>query len=264
MKKTFFILLPAVLIAVFLFFCYIFPKYTFPILMYHEIGYGEGSFYVSPENFNRQMEYIKKHGYKVITLDELAERIKNNKGFKRNEVVITFDDGYKNNFEYAYPVLKEFKFPATIFIITDFVGKAPSSDKDKQFLSWEEIRQMSKGQISAGSHTKSHFYLGGVVDDRAVLEELIGSKKAIERETGLPADYLCYPSGGFSQRVKELAAQAGYKGACTTNRGFVRFNRDVYELKRIKVTNSDTVKPFSFAVKLSGYYYVFKSDKEPG
>ena len=258
MKKTFLILLSAVLILAFSLFCFIFPKYTVPILMYHAIGYGEGSFFVTPENFNRQMEYIRKHGYEVISLDDLVSAIRDKRPLKRNKVVITFDDGYENVFKYAYPVLKKYAFPATVFIITDFTGRRSA------FLNWDEVVLMSRNGISFGSHTRSHKYLGGALSEKEAQDELRGSKKAIEERTGMPADYLCYPSGGFSQRVKELAAQAGYKGACTTNRGFARLNRDPYELKRIKVTNSDTVKPFSFAVKLSGYYYVFKSDKEPG
>jgi peptidoglycan/xylan/chitin deacetylase (PgdA/CDA1 family) len=122
---------------------------------------------------------------------------------------------------------------------------------------------MSKARISFGGHTKTHYYLGVVKDEKMAFEEIAGSKKRIEEETGLAADYFCYPSGGFSQRIKELVIQAGYKGACTTNRGFADFNSDVYELKRIKVTNSDAVKPFSFWVKLSGYYNILRREKSP-
>jgi peptidoglycan/xylan/chitin deacetylase (PgdA/CDA1 family) len=229
--------------------------------MYHNIGYEQGSFFVSPENFAKQMEYIKKNGYEVITLDELVRSIKDKKSLKRNKVVITFDDGYKDSFQYAYPVLKKFGFPATIFIVADFVGK--SFTNGKEFLSWDEIILMSKDGILFGSHTKSHFNFGHQMNEKTALSEMTDSKKIIEEKIGMPVDYLCYPSGAFSKRTKELVAQAGYKGACTTNRGFAKLNRDVYELKRIKVTNSDAVKPFSFWVKLSGYYNVLRKEKDP-
>jgi peptidoglycan/xylan/chitin deacetylase (PgdA/CDA1 family) len=120
---------------------------------------------------------------------------------------------------------------------------------------------MSKNKISFGGHTKTHFYLGSIKDEKAAFEQILGSKKAIEEKISLPVDYFCYPSGGFNEKAKELVVKAGYQGACTTNRGFAKFNRDVYELKRIKVTNSDAVKPFSFSLKLSGYYNILRKEK---
>ncbi|MDD5129563.1 MAG: polysaccharide deacetylase family protein [Candidatus Omnitrophica bacterium] len=243
------------------YFFWLSPKYTVPILMYHNIGYEEGSFYVAPENFAKQMEYIKNKGYEVITLDELVQGIKNNKSFKRNKVVITFDDGYRDNFQYAYPVLKKFGFPATIFIISDFVGK--SFGNGKEFLNWDQIILMSKDDISFGAHTKTHFNLGSRVDEPVAQEEIMGSKNAIEEKIKLPVEYFCYPSGGFNEKTKEMIKQAGFKGACSTNRGFAKFNRDEYELKRIKVTNSDMTKPFSFYAKLSGFYTIFKRNRDP-
>jgi len=255
MKKLFLILFSVIILFGVFYFSWISPKYTVPILMYHNIGYDKGSFFVSPENFTKQMEYIKKNGYAVITLDELVASIKNKKSIQKKKVVITFDDGYKSNYQYAYPVLKKFGFPATIFLITDFIGRNPV------FLSWDEVIVMSKDKISFGGHTKTHFYLGSMIDEKAAFEEIIGSKKAIEHKIDMPVDYFCYPGGGFNEKTKALVTQAGYKGACTTNRGFVKFNRDVYELKRIKVTNSDAVKPFSFWVKLAGYYNILRKEK---
>ena len=254
-KRPLVLFLVIILLGVF-YFLWLAPRYTTPILMYHNIGYEDGSFFVTPENFTKQIEYIKKNGYKVITLDELVRSIKDKRRLKRNKVVITMDDGYKDNFKYAYPVLKEFGFPATIFLVTDLIGNK------KNFLSWDEVRVMSKDSISFGGHTKTHFYLGSVKDKKVALEEVAGSKKAIEKKIGVPADYFCYPAGGFNEMVKEVVVEAGYKGACTTNRGLARFNSDIYELKRVKVTNSDTIKPFSFWAKLSGYYNLFRNRRK--
>lgn len=262
MKKIYFsVIIGSVLLAA-LYFFWLTPKYTVPILMYHNIGYGEGNFYVTPENFTKQMEYIKKNGYEVITLDQLVAAIKNKKPLKRNKVVITFDDGYKDNFEYAYPVLKKLDFPATIFLVTGLIGQNFSSSK-KEFMSWEEIITMSRNKVSFGGHTKTHLYLGTILNEKLALEEISGSKKAIEEKIGMPVNYFCYPSGAFNAKVKELVALSGYKGACSTNRGLAKFNRDVYELKRIKITNSDATKSLSFWVKLSGYYNIFKKNRNP-
>jgi peptidoglycan/xylan/chitin deacetylase (PgdA/CDA1 family) len=207
------------------------------------------------------MEYIKKKGYEVISLEALVRSIGDNRPLKKNKVAITFDDGYRDNFQYAYPILKKYGFPATIFVISGFAGK--SFDNGKEFLTWEQMTRMSQDGITIGAHTKSHLYLGSSENLSAAREEIIGSKLEIEKNTGQAVEYFCYPSGGFSQETKELVRQAGFLGACSTNRGLVKFNRDVYELRRIKVTNSDLNKPFSFWAKLSGYYNVFKKDKNP-
>lgn len=262
MRKIFVILFSVIIFLAALYSFWLTPKYTVPILMYHSIGYEKDSFYVNPENFTKQMEYIKKNGYEVMTLDELVKAIRDKKPFKKNKVVITFDDGYRDNFQYAYPVLKRLGFSATIFLVTDFIS-GTFAVTGKGFLSWDEVMTMSKERVSFGGHTKTHLYLGSIKDEKAAFEEIAESKKAIERKISMPVDYFCYPSGGFCQRAKELVAQAGYKGACVTNRGFAKFNSDVYELKRIKVTNSDAVKPFSFWVKLSGYYNILRKEKNP-
>jgi len=238
------------------------PKYTVPILMYHEIGYEGGSFSVTPENFAKQMKYIRDGGYEVITLEQLVEGTKSGKAFKRNKVVITFDDGYENNFKYAYPVLKEMGFSAVIFIISCFMDRIPK-EGEKEFLKWAEVKEMSENGISFGSHTMNHMYLGNVTDENAAMEEIAGSKKMIGEKIGSSPGYFCYPSGGFNEKVKALVKAAGYRGACTTNRGFVDFNRDVYELKRVKVTNSDLNRPVSFWIKLSGYYNILRKEKYP-
>jgi len=132
------------------YFFYLSPGYRVPILTYHDFGYGKG-IKVGPENFERQMCYLKDKHYNVISLDELIEGIKKGKRFAHNAVVITMDDGYADNFTYAYPVLKKCGFPATIFLIANNIGT------DANFLNWDEIKEMFKNNISFGGHTKITF-----------------------------------------------------------------------------------------------------------
>jgi len=230
------------------------PRYTVPILTYHDFGYGKGVM-VFPENFEKQMRFLKDNGYNIISLDALVEGIRRGKHFAHNTVVITLDDGTQDNFTYAFPILRKYSFPATIFLISGKIGS------DTHFLTWDEVKKMSKNNISFGGHTKNHRYLPSVTSSEVLWDEVAGCKKVIEERIGSPVDYFCYPLGGFTEAVKAVVKKAGYKGACTTNRGYGVLNKnDFYELHRISVRNRDN--SFSFWVKLSGYYGLFKTKKD--
>jgi len=200
------------------YFFWLSPQYTVPILMYHRFGTKESSLFVDPGNFRKQMAYLKHKEYDIITLDELVEGIKSKKKFEHNTVVITIDDGHQDNFVYAYPILKEYEFPAIIFLISNFI------DNNADFMTWEDICIMSGNNISFGGHTRNNTYLPSIKKTETLWNEIEGCKSLIESKVGRPVDYFCYPTGGFSDRVKAVVKEAGYKGACTTNRGFTTFD----------------------------------------
>ncbi len=233
------------------------PRRVVPILMYHSISDSQdSSMYVSPRNFERQMSFLNDRGYRVISLDELVDDIKQGRGNKAKTVVITFDDGFEDNYLKAFPILARYDFPATVFLATGYVGK-------EGYLNWDQVNVMIRGGIDFGSHTRNHAYLPSVENTFELWEEVAGSRDDIARATGKIPGFLAYPIGGFNDKVKLAVKKAGYRGACTTNRGYDRYNRDVFELRRIKVSNSDTTKPFNFRAKLSGFYDLFRSVKSP-
>jgi len=211
---------------------------------------------VAPENFSRQIKYLNRAGYSVIPLDELIQGIKNRKKFPLKTVVITFDDGFEDNYLNAFPVLARYKMPAIIFIMTDYVGKKEG------YLTWDQIRVMMNNGIDFGGHPRTGQYLPSIKTEKELFFEIAGCKSDIESNIGKEVKYFCYPIGGFNNEVKKVVKESGFKGACTTNRGFDKLNKDVYELNRIKITNSDTVKPFHFRAKLSGYYNLFRHGKK--
>jgi len=246
---------------------WVYPNYSVPILTYHSFDHHHSELSVSPENFAKQMKFLKDRGYHVIPLDEAIVGMAQGRKFPHNTVVITIDDGYENNYTVAYPILKKYGFPATIFLVTDFIGtKRFFYDQNQSFLNWDEIRQMSKDNISFGAHTKNHVYLPFVKDKNILWDEIAGSKDAIEKHLRQPVDYFCYPYGGFTEEIKALVKKAGYKGAATTHRGFDLQNRkEFYEINRISVRNtnpyfslSNLYKPMRFWIKLSGYYNLFR------
>jgi len=244
--------------ALLFFFFYMLPRHTVPVLMYHSISDDKhSSLTVSPDMFNKQMQYLNDKGYSVISLDEFVCARSAGRKFSRKEVVITFDDGYEDNFTKAFPVLFKYNMPAIIFLEASKIGK------DSRYLTWDQVRLMAKNSISFGSHTNTGAYLPPISDDEVLMYEISDSKQAIETQAEEEVKYFCYPIGGFNARIKSLVKQAGYKGACATNRGFDMLNEDVYEINRIKVSDSDMSRPFNFRAKLSGYYNLFRKGKSP-
>lgn len=245
----------ALLAATIVYLIWLRGQYVVPILMYHHVKPGtiKELNTVTPKSFERQMKFLSKYGYKVLSLDEYMAIKKNGGKFSRNSVVITFDDGYEDNYIYAYPVLKKFNFSATEFIISDLVGK-------KTLLSWDQIKQMRKGKIIIGSHTRNHRYLPNTIEEE-LKDEIAGSKKVIEAHLGGKVDYIAYPTGGFTEEVKELVKAAGYVAGFTTNRGHDRSNTDLFELKRIRMNNYDNW--LTLFAKYSGYYNVYRQLKKP-
>jgi peptidoglycan/xylan/chitin deacetylase (PgdA/CDA1 family) len=228
--------------------------YRLPILMYHSIEPSpRGStdrLIVSPEAFEKQMAFLRARGYNVIRLDEAVNIIRDKKPAPRKTVAITLDDGYENNYRYAYPVLKKYEVPVTIFIVTNFVGR-------KGFLTWSQISEMSgSGLVDFESHTKTHYWLTEVTDAK-LRDELTASKAALESRLGEKARFLCYPMGNYDERVKSAARAAGYEAAFATKPTRISPNYDVYEIKRVRISRTaDNL--FVFWIKVSGYHAFFR------
>ncbi len=257
LKKVLIGFLVSLLIYTIGFSIWISDKHVVPILVYHHIdGKAELDLTsVSPESFDQQMAYIKKNEFKVITLDELVQAITQGKKISPKSVVISFDDGYEDNFTHAFPVLKKYGFSAIFFLPSDLLGA-------EGFMTWDQVRVMVQDGMEIGSHTQTHIYLPTYPSLERVQDEIRGSKIVLEKELGIEIKYFCYPSGGFSEEIKNLLKQAGYKGACTTNRGFDRYNKDIYELKRIRMKDNNNTN-FDMWAKLSGYYNLFRHFKKP-
>ncbi|MBU0952433.1 MAG: polysaccharide deacetylase family protein [Elusimicrobia bacterium] len=207
------------------------------ILYYHNVGeYKSGlkSLYISPWIFTVQMQYLNWRGYKAIPLEEFINRIRNNRPFPKKTFAISFDDGYQNNYINALPVLKKYKYPATIFLVVNEIGRKVQHDRTspEERLTKKEIKGMAK-YINFGSHTMTHVNLA----TEKVLQarnEIAYSKTAIEKITGKKVRIFCYPMGRFNPTVKGFVKENGYTGACSTYSGLIDKKDDVYELPRIE------------------------------
>ena len=238
-----------------------------PILFYHKIssppaGSANPHLYVAPENFAAQMRYLSEHGYNSLTLSEVGEALALEKKLPRRPVVITFDDGHRDNLDHAFPALVRFSLKATIFAVADFVGKnAGWQRRDKviePLLSWAHMRRMQKEGITFASHTCTHPLLNKIPYDQARYE--IGvSRDKLEQGLGVPVESFCYPYGEYNQDVVDLVRETGYKAACITDHGNRHIREDIYTLRRVFIW-PDTSLP-RFVYYLSGLYDYEKARK---
>jgi peptidoglycan/xylan/chitin deacetylase (PgdA/CDA1 family) len=222
-------------------------SYMTPILMYHHVDerWQEWKLSVSPRSFSRQMEFLKAHRYNVLSLSQYIDLLKRGERVPRKSVVITFDDGYDNNFTEAFPVLKKLEFPATIFVQVDGVGR-------EGYMDWDDITILLENGIEIGSHTMHHGFLPDISDE-AMRSEIFESKAALESRLQRPITLFSYPGGGFNAKARQLVIDAGYEGSAATHPGPDYPDLDPYALKRIRISRtSDNL--FVFWLQLSGFY----------
>ena len=244
MKRAAFVIVIA--LGIFLFYK---SNYEAPILMYHHIDSPaeKSSTTVSTGTFERQMEFLKVHRYHVLTLEDLVGHYRLGQPVPWNTVVITFDDGYLDNFKNAFPVLKKMGFPATIFMITSNIGK-------ENWLNEEDLRVLEASSITIGSHTANHAFFPDLKRDE-IVSELRESRNRLEKILWHPVFLFSYPAGGVTKQSKAMVAKEGYRGAVTTNYGGE--SNDLYALHRIKATEANG-NLFNFWLKVSGIYHLGK------
>lgn len=220
-------------------------KVRVPVILYHNIlAPGESTAGLDPmlntpaELFASHMRTLKAAGYETITYEQYYNYATQGLPLPERPIIISLDDGYVSNYNYAYPVLKELDMKATIFIIADRRGKALSRNPH---FSWNQAREMAdSGLIEIGSHTYSHQVLTSL--DAFHLEfELRTSKNMIERYLGRKCSVMSYPEGAYDERVMAAAEAAGYKIANKV--GDVGVNRPeegLYAMKRLTVSGNWT------------------------
>ena len=207
----------------------------------------------SPERFEKHMKFLKKNKYNVITLDTLQFLLTRSDPYLQNSVVITFDDGLEDFYQNAWPVLREYNFPATVFLTVNWVG----NNIDNKYLDWHQIHELSKNGISFGSHSLSHGMLH-LMPQEAWKREVAVSKEIIESKTGKVVHYFSYPYAfpehdtKFIHKLKEILRASGYERCLTTIIGRVSLGDNGFFFKRIPINSEDDMS--LLMVKLQGGY----------
>lgn len=187
-----------------------------PVLMFHDLiekrGRGSEWFDCTVDEFKEVLDQIETEGMKVLSLDELYDHLTTGKEVPEKSIVLTFDDNYQSFYDLAWPLLKEKKFPATVFVHTGYVGRKDGRAK----MSWETLQELVKDPLfKVGGHTINHYLDLKDRDLNTQRDELTISKSDLESHLGVKVDYLAYPNGSNGEDTQVLAQEAGYKMAFT-------------------------------------------------
>ncbi|MCS7180396.1 MAG: polysaccharide deacetylase family protein [bacterium] len=203
------------------------------ILAYHRINpwYEEEPLTVNPKNFERQICYLLKRNLKNTSLENYGDISK--------KFVVTFDDGFYDNFLFGLPLFKKLNLKPVIFIIAKFINTEKIWERYKnrerdRFLTWQEINEMIKENVEIGSHTLTHPHLINISEALAK-EEIMDSKKFIEDKIGKEVKYFCYPYGEFNEKLIEIVKLSGYKCAVVTPKRDQKLKWTKFTMKRIGI-----------------------------
>lgn len=228
--------------------------FAVPVLMYHRIcdltpreqrSELMRDLTVSPAHFEQQVKYLVDNGFTFLLAREVEEAARQHRSLPEKAVVLTMDDGYKDNFDCAFPILQKYNVPATIFLVTDTVNT-------DTHLSWENVLIMQKQQVGYGSHTVHHYDLPGLTPTE-VEYELRESKRVLESRLVEKITAVAYPSGQYNRMVAEKAREVGYLAGWKKGGGPVQPGMDRYLLPRVRVNGGTTMKDFKRKV-FSGLY----------
>ena len=208
-----------------------------PILCYHRFGKTcKSNLCISERTFIKQVEYLKKNGYHTIHLSNLMDFLNYKTAIPSKSVVITLDDGYRSIYDFAYPLLKRYGYTATLFIYTDFI------EASRNALTWRQLRELKTAGFEIGSHSISHADLTKKLpheNDQTfwnrITQELITSKKIIDRKLNQDTQFFAYPYGNYNQQILDLFPKAGYKLGLTIRNGGNSFFANPLTLKRSQI-----------------------------
>ena len=224
------------------------------ILMYHQVGpfsepAAHRASYCHIRRFEAQMAYLHRFGYHVIGLSEAMAGLFEGRPLPGTSVVLTFDDGYQNVFDYALPALARYGFPSTLFVVSDRAGATASwlegPPSETRLMDVPTLRTLSRLGVDVGSHSRTHPRLSRL-DAAELADEVLNSKSALEDLLGQEVRYFCYPYGDYSPEVREVVRSADYSGALTCIRGAANTADNPFEVPR---------KAISYGDNLIGYFW---------
>jgi peptidoglycan/xylan/chitin deacetylase (PgdA/CDA1 family) len=218
-----------------------FRSVRLPILMYHYLSEppADADIYrkdlsVTPQLFGEHLDRMKAEGYTTLTLYDLLDHLTEGVPLPEKAVILTFDDGYRDNYENALPALAERDMTATFFVVTDFVD-----EERPEYLTWAMLREMHNAGMSIEAHGRNHVSLQNKDIDYLVWQAL-GSYEAIEREIGQRPRFISYPAGEYDRQAMDLFKSANYWAGLTTIQGATHDSDNLFELRRVRIRGTTT------------------------
>lgn len=215
-----------------------------PILLYHFIGretlerngHSISRFNVTAADFEAQLALLQALGYHAVTIGEIAAALDGRFSLPERPVAITFDDGWREQYAVAFPLLQRYGMRATFFVISSYIG-CP------RFMTWEELAQLRDAGMEIASHGRRHLDLSRASDEDA-WTEITRSKETIERQLGIPVASFAYPYGAYRKEIPAMLERAGYQVAVGVAATPVQRVKARYSLRRIEVHGFDTLQTF--------------------
>jgi len=226
------------------------------ILMYHQVGdflpmQAHRATYCHHRRFARQMALLARFGYHVLSLDQALACLAGEQATPPRAVVLTFDDGYENFHQYAYPVLQRHGFPAIVYLLSGLIGGRADwlRDDPAPLLNATQIRELRAGGIDFGSHGVSHRRLAEL-DEAGMRDEIVRSKAELETLLGEAVRHFCYPYGSHNRAVVETTREAGYASGVTCLRASATPAFDPLALPRKAISFGDSALGFWWKVQM--------------
>lgn len=234
-----------------------------PILMYHKIGDPPADsklqkLWVSTGQFERQMAYLSRGGYRALTFKDIYAHWDKGASLPPKPVLITFDDGYENNYSKAFPILRDFGFRATLFVVVQSVGwenhwHDPATEARIPMITWAQLKELQQAGWEIGSHTMNHPNLTKL-ELKEVLAEMEKSRRILEEFLGETPYTFAYPygAGEDNEAIRQKAKEAGYRIAVGVHAGkwsIEKIQESPYNLPRVFVRRDDNL--FDFHLQLT-------------
>jgi peptidoglycan/xylan/chitin deacetylase (PgdA/CDA1 family) len=193
----------------------------------------EQTWTVAPKNFEAQMAWLSQRGFHTITMAQLVAHLKDRQSLPSQPIIVSFDDGWAEQYSIAFPILKRYGFIGTFFVYTDPLDRPP-------YLTWAQLQEMTSAGMDIQAHSLSHPHLRVLPADTAY-KEIAESKAILEKRLGKPVLAFNYPFGEYNPAVIEMVRRAGYQSAVTLASGYKQRADALFTLQRIRISYNDSL-----------------------
>jgi len=239
-----------------LYLCTMQPDFQIPVLLYHRVinsssVKGKHKIYLDEKKFRGQLTWLTQNEYSTITFRDLDKQ----NPVSGKKVILTFDDGYYDNYSILFPILKEYDFTAVIFLVTGMKQNEwgiKQGEPALNLLNKDQVREMSDYGIEFGAHTQHHIDLKNTPIEQQ-REEISGCFADVENLSGIKPISFSYPFGAYNDDTLKLVKESGFRYGITTIFGPPRWEDDAYRIRRLEISPKTSM--LSFARKASGRYF---------